>query len=330
MGGRPRDLESICLRSLEELYMKRFRRLGNHKDIDNMVESASDAMQRAPREGIDRTIRLGNAGVALARRFDKLGQFEDLEKAIKYTEEALDHCGKEPIAYLFHGNLGTCFLNCLRRPGEKNQLQMLQMASKHLETALQMCPVGHPTRHVWLANLGVAYSIEYEIDPRPTEGPSAIDKAIRYHSDAMELVDDIGTPVKNDTKMAVNLLNLGHSYAARFQRQGETPDLDNAIGHIEKAMSLTKSIDLDNQNLLNTAVMPKGHNFLLHAHSPCYLMVQEYANYDPALVQTESYEHSLADTSSVKYESCDLMPEKLHRAREFKGYSSVTNSYIYD
>ncbi|QRV90511.1 hypothetical protein RhiJN_18529 [Ceratobasidium sp. AG-Ba] len=246
-----------------------------------MVNRSSDAVARAPASGLDRAIRLGHEGIAHARRFDYLGKFEDLEKAIKCNEEALRCCAETPFEYLFWGNMGVCRLTSFGHRGEPSELAMAREA---LERALKYCPPHHPTRAAWLGNLGVAHSLAFDIMVRcglkfdwDYSGTEAIQAAISHHKNAADRAPEDGA-----TRI-VYLLNLGNSHAALFDHRGEKNDLNEAIEYLEAAMSLMGRLNLDKDYLLDSAVVPSNYGPCLRTDSPTYFMVREYANHDPFL-----------------------------------------------
>ena len=101
---------------------------------------------------LDRAGRLNNLGNNLSARFERTGALEDLQKAIRHSEEAVasipvDHADRAGML----GNLGARLSTFFDRTGT---LGGLQEAIRRSEEAVPATPVYHANRFVRLRYLG--------------------------------------------------------------------------------------------------------------------------------------------------------------------------------
>ncbi|KAF8555037.1 hypothetical protein OG21DRAFT_1573596, partial [Imleria badia] len=171
---------------------------------------------------------LSNLGIAFLTRFERLGEFSDLEDAISRYRDAVSlipHGHRDKPACL--NNLGNAFLTRFVRLGEFSDLED---AISRQRDAVDLTPHGHPYKPSYLNNLANAF-----LAPRFQRlgELSDLEDAISRHRDAVDL-----TPHGHPNKPG-RLSTLGRAFQARFERFGELSDLEDAISSLRGAIDLT-------------------------------------------------------------------------------------------
>ncbi|CAE6481241.1 unnamed protein product [Rhizoctonia solani] len=171
--------------------------------------------------------RLANLGVSYTDRYQRLGDFADLDKAIECDTRALaltpdDH----PDMSSRLANLGVSYTDRYQRLGE---LADLEKAIECDTRALALTPEGHPNASSRHANLGASYGDRYQRLGELAD----LEKAIECDTCALALTPD-GHP-----DISRRHANLGISYNHRYQRLGELEDLEKAIECKARALALT-------------------------------------------------------------------------------------------
>ncbi|QRW18631.1 CHAT domain protein [Rhizoctonia solani] len=188
-------------------------------------------------------------------RFRRLGELDDIEKAIEYGNRAL---GLTPEEHLDTPNRLTCLGNYYndryRRLGKledmeksfdcrmralgstsENDAELPEMWTtwkNRLSTsarALTVSPHEHPDLSDRQADLGVSYGDRY----RRMGNMADLEKSIECNSRALALTPD-GHPDLPDRHGA-----LGVSYGDRYQRMGDMADLEKWIEHLSRAHTFT-------------------------------------------------------------------------------------------
>ncbi|CAE6481294.1 unnamed protein product [Rhizoctonia solani] len=160
-------------------------------------------------------------------RFRSSGKVEDIEKAVKYHNWALDLTPDDhPRLPDRHTSLGVSYSDRYRRTGE---VADLVKAIECKTRALDLTPDGHPDLADRHASLGVSYGHRY----KRTGEVADLVKAIECKTRALDLTPD-GHP-----DLADRHASLGVSYTDRYQRTGEVAELAKAIECHTRALDLT-------------------------------------------------------------------------------------------
>ncbi|KAI0032988.1 CHAT domain-containing protein, partial [Vararia minispora EC-137] len=172
-------------------------------------------------------ICLNNLGAALAVRFHRLGQLNDLEQAVLLGQRAVD------LTHDSHPNkpkclttLGAALQTHFQQLGQLDDLEQA-IALKH--HAVDLTPDGDPNKPFYLNNLGNALSTRF----RRSGQPDDLEHAISLMHHAVDLTPD-GHPNE-----AMYLNNLGNALEMRFDRLGQLNDLEQAISLKQHAVDLT-------------------------------------------------------------------------------------------
>ncbi|KAF8548471.1 TPR-like protein [Imleria badia] len=233
---------------------------------------------------------LSGFGSSLKARFERLGEFSDLEDAISRHRDADDLTPRgHPDKPGRLNNLGTCFLIRFEHLRELSDLE--DAISGHRD-AVDLTPHGHPDMPSRLHNLSNSCFARFQrftdlgdlqdgismlrnavnLTPRGHSGKprrlntlgnsfltrfehlgelSDLEDAISSHRDAADLTSH-GHP-----RRPGHLNNLGRSILARFNRLGDLSDLEDAISMLREAVDLTPHDHPDKPSRLNNL----GHSF---------------------------------------------------------------------
>ncbi|KAJ1303690.1 hypothetical protein OPQ81_008115 [Rhizoctonia solani] len=170
---------------------------------------------------------LYNLGAFHGKRFQRLRNAEDCDKAIEYGSLAL------ALAPEGHPDLSGILSNLGASHGERfqclNELSDLEKAIENNYLAIKSTPNDHPDLSRQLANLGTSHMHRFQ---RLGE-LGDLEKAIGYLSRALALTPD-GHPI-----LPGLLANLGVMLKDRFHRLAELGDLEKAIVYEFRALVLT-------------------------------------------------------------------------------------------
>ncbi|CUS09062.1 unnamed protein product, partial [Tuber aestivum] len=173
----------------------------------------------------DRHNHLGNR---LFKRFERIGDLEDLRKAIKHSEEAQAATPQDhPDQADRHNSLGVMLFSRFERMGD---LGDLQKAIKCAEEAVAATPHEHPSRAGRHENLGNMLSRRFD----RIGDLGDLQKAINHNEAALA-----ATPQDHPGRATALHNNLGTMLSTRFERIGGVGDLQNAIKHMEEALAAT-------------------------------------------------------------------------------------------
>ena len=193
----------------------------------------------ATAEAAFRLAALNDGAGAFLRRYQRLGELGDLERAIGHLEEAV--AGTPPGSPDLPGWLNNLGAGLSARYGRTGELADLQRAVRAYQEAVAATPTGSPDLPGWLNNLGTGLSARYG----RTGELGDLEGAIRAYEEAVA-----GTP-PGSPDLPGYLNNLGTGLSARYGRTGETGDLEGAIRAYEKAVARTPPGSPDLPSRLN-------------------------------------------------------------------------------
>ncbi|CAE6479184.1 hypothetical protein ACGC1H_006378 [Rhizoctonia solani] len=176
-----------------------------------------------------RKTKIGEAhasmGLSHLNRFRRLGELDDLNKAIKHYSRAVTLI---PGGHLdlpdWFDNLGVAHTE---RFEHLDKLNDLERAIKWKTRALALTSDSHPGFPDRLGSLAVSYSSRYDHLGKLDD----LDKAVEYESRALSLAP-------NHPKLLSRLRNLGVFHSDRFEHLGELNDLDKAIDYESRVVAL--------------------------------------------------------------------------------------------
>ena len=181
----------------------------------------------ATAEAAFRLAALNDGAGAFLRRYQRLGELGDLERAIGHLEEAV--AGTPPGSPDLPGWLNNLGAGLSARYGRTGELADLQRAVRAYQEAVAATPTGSPDLPGWLNNLGTGLSARYG----RTGELGDLEGAIRAYEEAVA-----GMPPGSPNRASI-LNNLGTGLSDRYGRTGELGDLERAIGHLEEAVAGT-------------------------------------------------------------------------------------------
>ncbi|CAE6479751.1 unnamed protein product [Rhizoctonia solani] len=168
-----------------------------------------------------------NQGLYHAEQFRRLGQLDDIEKAVEYSTIALALIPEDdPNLPILLDNLGAYLIDRFQRLGE---LADLEKSIEYKSRALTLTPDDHSDMPTRLTSIAKSHGIRFQRLGELADN----DKAIEYLSIALTLTPD------DDPDLPPLLLDLGTCHGDLFQRAGELGDLEKAIGYNSRALALT-------------------------------------------------------------------------------------------
>ncbi|KAG8710863.1 hypothetical protein FRC11_004036, partial [Ceratobasidium sp. 423] len=239
------ECTAISVSKFQEHILKRILRqaqeveshwLGSAENIHKELQETLSQVWKMIREDIDITDKAASItdkepgaplGVSHGRRFKRLGELDDIEKAIKFHTFALAStpAGHQDLP-LQLTSLGVSYSDRFCCLGE---LDDLNKAIEYKSHAVELTPNGHPDLAFRFTSLGESYRDRFqrlgELDD--------LEEAIEFQSRAFTL-----TP-NSHQDLPFYFFSLGLSYNSRFQHLGELGDLEKAIEFQSRALALT-------------------------------------------------------------------------------------------
>ncbi|KAF8751653.1 TPR-like protein [Rhizoctonia solani] len=126
---------------------------------------------------------LHNLGGALCRRFDYVGQLDDIHESIAVIRQAISISAKSSYSTVLHNSLGISLLSQYRRT---NRLEDINESIYCLEYAISLTMDGHSDMPNWLQNISFALKLRDSHTPNPHD----IAKAIIYQTKAVDLTPE--------------------------------------------------------------------------------------------------------------------------------------------
>ncbi|KAF8182738.1 CHAT domain-containing protein [Mycena galopus ATCC 62051] len=230
--------EFLC--NLADALEDRFEQLGDLKDINEAValrkeaiqfheeEMAQPWMQNLPPDLLsDQSGSLSAAANSMLKKFDQLGDPNDLDEAIRLHRKALAlRPQPHPNRSDSLNNLANTVLTRSEQGGDSNDVDE---AITFLTEALTLCVSPHdPVRGSSLTNLGNAVLTRFYMWGNPAD----IDEAIKLQREALAL-----RPFPHPHHKT-SLSNLACAIWPRFEQQGHPEDIDESIQLHREALIL--------------------------------------------------------------------------------------------
>ncbi|KAF8960835.1 CHAT domain-containing protein [Flammula alnicola] len=212
-----------------------------------------------------------NSAEAFHSHFNETGHVDDITQAISHYESAVASSavkstpsGHADLPSWFN-NLGSSYLRRFERTGD---LQDIDHAISHHQSAVKSTPSGHADLPSQFNNLGISYARRFD----RTGDLQDIDLAISHHQSAVEStpsghanlltyfnnlgnsyqcrfertgdlrdIDAVKSTPSGHADLPSRFNNLGNSYQCRFGRTGDLQDIDHAISHHQSAVKSTPS-----------------------------------------------------------------------------------------
>ncbi|THU96130.1 hypothetical protein K435DRAFT_723032 [Dendrothele bispora CBS 962.96] len=181
--------------NLANTFFTRFRRLNNITDLNKAIDSATQALKLTPHKHVMKARHLSNLGSLLFHRSHS--EHTGNDKAAEDIDKAISY-QTEAVELIS------------RLTGDRN-----------------------PGKPGYLTNLGI--SLRQRFERSGSKGSDGIDKAIDFHTKAVELTPD-GCPNKS-----VYLSNLAAALQTRYERLQNIIDIEHAISAHKRAIGLTPS-----------------------------------------------------------------------------------------
>ena len=170
--------------------------------------------------------RLQRTALLLMRRFDLVGNIDDVDKAISLTNRALaSPLMNDSLRWVFQKNLGIQLsyrFNLTEQPDD------LRTALENLEVGVSATGLAKHDKAECLREYGRVLFTQYKVDKK-TGG--RLDEAIKIYKDAIELVDN------NDQTIVYCLNDLANATLVKFENGCRPDDADQAIHYYLEAIA---------------------------------------------------------------------------------------------
>jgi tetratricopeptide (TPR) repeat protein len=221
-ASRTTDRDNVLAKSL----LRWYDRFGTPAELDraiSVLEAATDIASTSE----ERTTTLLNLSLVLARRFQRDGRLDDLNRAIAIDESLAEQppSDRTPRSTVL-GNHGT---NLLTRYEMTHEPGDLRQAIEALTQAVQVAMPGSTDLARHLTTLGNALGEQAATSRRRKDA----DKAIRVLTAAVEATS------QGSLERANRLNNLGAGYLRRYSITGRLRHLDEAIKTLEEGLRAT-------------------------------------------------------------------------------------------
>ncbi|KAG8753409.1 hypothetical protein FRC11_007449, partial [Ceratobasidium sp. 423] len=227
--------------SLGSLYSSRYTHLLEIADLDKSIDSSTRALSLIPKDHA----ALPNVLDALSRsygdRHARLQELEDLNTSIDHITQAVSLC---PQGHPMTAMLLTGSARAYRQRFEySGRIDDVLKAIEYQSQALAATPPDHSERHNILGDLGYFYILKAETQ---SESPLVdVNSAIERLSEAVSL-----TP-QDDSHIPMGLSLLGYALRLKFDQLDSEVDIDTALKHQLRALSLVPSEHLTSIEIMN-------------------------------------------------------------------------------
>ena len=189
--------------------------------------TARQVVESIPAGHPNRAVYLSKLGVALRTRFERTGDFRDLDGAVDIARQVVESTpAGHPDRAVYLSDLGVALRTRFQHRGRVEDLDGAVDASQE---AIEITTAGHPNRAVYLSNRGIVLRTRFERNG----GFEDLDRAVDI---ARQVVESIPAGHPNHI---MYLSNLGVALRTRFERTGRFEDLDRAVDIARQVMEST-------------------------------------------------------------------------------------------
>ncbi|KAJ7101690.1 CHAT domain-containing protein [Mycena epipterygia] len=208
-----------CLNILGDICLGVYDMCGTLEPLNQAVCVYRDALRDDPVA----PTRLGDLGMALRQRFERLGDLGDINESVSVGEAAVSLSQDGHFARpILLDRLGVALFRRFEQLGNPDDIKK---AISMCEAAVELTP-DDPAH---LNNLGICLRTRFEQLGNLTD----INESVSKFEAAVRLTPD------GDQDKASRLNNLGSSLIRRFQRLGDIADINQSISKFEAAILLT-------------------------------------------------------------------------------------------
>ncbi|MDW8807336.1 hypothetical protein P1P68_21730 [Streptomyces scabiei] len=239
-SARPeaRGHRATVLRNHGITLQSRYDSTGRLDDLQHAISAFEEAIGLSA-DGPNRAKTRSLLSSGLLRRFEHLGNTDDLDRGILQGRQALDGLaaddGGRPAV---QGNLGVLLRTRNERVGAPDDLHE---AMELLRGAVESMDANHPDRSTTLANLGNAYL-----------GRSVLRSSARDLDDGIALLRqaaEVAAPTSRDRYRRLG--QLGSALYRRFLRVREVRDLDEAVEVLQTVAKTVPDTHIERRPTLN-------------------------------------------------------------------------------
>jgi tetratricopeptide (TPR) repeat protein len=220
---------AATLSNLSEMLQARFELLGDPADLDEAVESGSNAVRCGSLDDPARANFLHNLSCARLKRFAARGDAHDLSEAVECSRAATVSVGGSD----YRRPQMLCVLSgALRNRFEQfGDVHDIDEAIESGKAGARAAPVEDPARLTCLSTVGNAYTARFLAFGDPLDTHRAVD----FGRAAVQAAE----PTRPHYAGALN--NLSVALHRRFERLGDLADINEAVESGRAAISATPS-----------------------------------------------------------------------------------------
>ncbi|CAE6479294.1 unnamed protein product [Rhizoctonia solani] len=234
--------DPAVLHALGMGYQQKFEVVGGLDDIDKAISYLGRVLSLSPRRSL-MIAALNNLGDSHRRRYQRLNDPEDIEKATQYHTLSLVHIEASNDLKSAPQSLNNLGLVHLIKFGIQREYSDIEKAIQYLSRAVLSDTTRNTApRSIWLMNLGIARMIRYS----QLQEDDDMNEGIRAYNEALTC-----TPPESPVRPMV-LANLGLTLWSRFKKYPNNEDIQAAISSVSHGISLLPSEHPDMSKMLNT------------------------------------------------------------------------------
>ncbi|CAE6482999.1 unnamed protein product [Rhizoctonia solani] len=233
--------EPAVLLALGAVYQQKFDVVGGLDNIDQAVSYSGRALSLSPNTSLT-IVALNNLGDSHRRRYQRLNDPKDIEKATDYLTSSLAHIEASNDLKLVPAGLNNLALVHIIKFEIRREYSDIDKAIQYLNRALLFDTRNPASRSMKLMNLGFAQMVRSD----DLEEDDDMNEGIRAYTEALTC-----TPAESPLRPMM-LASLGSARWDRFKKHSNYEDIQAAVSLMLQAISLLPSEHPDMSKMLNT------------------------------------------------------------------------------
>ncbi|KAF7345663.1 hypothetical protein MVEN_01585900 [Mycena venus] len=215
------------LNMLGDVCFLSYQRTGTIVNLNQAICAYGDAVRDDPTEAKYH----GDLGVPFRHRFERLGQFHDLNQSLLSLQRAVNLSSDNDLDKAIHlNNFGNSLRSRFEYLGDLGDINKSVLI---LQEALALRPDEHPDKPSLLCNLGASLLCRF----KQLKDLTDMNKSVMIFQQAIALTPD------GDPEKPLRLANLGASLLRRFQQFKSPDDINDSVLMIQQAVELTPDSD---------------------------------------------------------------------------------------
>lgn len=230
------DLYVSAVSELSVALRDRYGASGDDADADRAAAVLTEALRAVPDRSPRRALLLTDLGNLHRVRFQRSGDPAHLAAAIDALSEACDAPAPDAPRHTALTGLGSALALRYR---SSHDVRDLERAIASHESALELAPADGETRSSIAGNLSRAYRLRFE----RLGDVAALDRAVETLHREDTAHEQRNTPGRRVAafeaeRRAIFWASLAEALRERFERTGDSADLETAIAYVRRALSI--------------------------------------------------------------------------------------------